>query len=51
MKFRKSEGIKENYVDGGIREHTSKDPADLILDAIGFIPQHVHLPGKQKTKH
>ncbi len=47
MKFRRSQGITDNYVDGNISERIPKDPADLILDAIGYLPQFVHSHGKK----
>ena len=47
MKFRRSQGIVENYADGNIRERIPKDPADLILDAIGYLPQLVQYHGKK----
>ena len=47
MKFKRSQGIADNYVDDNINGHISKDPADLILDAIGYIPQLVHSQGRK----
>lgn len=45
--FKRSQKIKDNYLEGSIREQIPKDPADLILDAIGYLPAFVNSQGKK----